>query len=76
MNKPIVLSLQNISVQFGGLRALNDVSLDIVKGDRYGILGPNGAGKTTLYNAITGYVPTITGRVILEGQEIGALPTY
>ena len=49
-----LLDLKDVTMRFGGLVAVNDVSLPIAKGDLYGLIGPNGAGKTTLFNVITG----------------------
>lgn len=65
-----VLVLENVSKRFGGLKALNDVSLGIKKNSRYGLIGPNGAGKSTLINAITGLSAPTGGKVILNGREI------
>ncbi|CAH0145343.1 MULTISPECIES: ABC transporter ATP-binding protein [unclassified Microbacterium] len=65
-----VLALEGVSKQFGGLKALSDVSLRIPARSRYGLIGPNGAGKSTLINAITGISPPSSGRVVLDGSEI------
>jgi branched-chain amino acid transport system ATP-binding protein len=64
------LALDNIVKDFGGLRAVDGVSLDIARGERRAIIGPNGAGKTTMFNLITGELSTTSGRVFLSGQEI------
>ena len=58
MSEP-VLKVRSLSRNFGGLRALNDVDLDIMPGEIVALIGPNGAGKTTFFNCVTGiYVPT------------------
>lgn len=64
------LSASNITVHFGGLRALNDVSVDIQPGRIVGLVGPNGAGKTTLFNCLTGVVKPQLGTVALDGEDI------
>lgn len=64
------LSLQKVSKRFGGLQALNEVSLTVPTGSRYGLIGPNGAGKSTLINAITGISPPSSGTVVLNGREV------
>ena len=65
-----ILRASNITQRFGGLVALNDVSMHVEKGEIVGVIGPNGAGKTTLFNCITGmYIPT-EGKVELAGQDI------
>lgn len=61
-------------MQFGGLRALDDVSLEVAPGERRGILGPNGAGKSTLFNVISGVLPPTTGRVEMFGHDVSRLP--
>lgn len=66
-----VLRTQNLTVQFGGLRAVNDVSLDCAPGQLTGLIGPNGAGKTTFIDAVTGFLPNnASGSVQLEGREV------
>ncbi len=65
-----ILALTDITVQFGALKAVNQVSLSLMAGERRAVLGPNGAGKTTLFNAITGAIFPNAGRVMWEGGEI------
>jgi branched-chain amino acid transport system ATP-binding protein len=65
-----ILDIQNVSKHFGGLKAVDQVSLSIEKGQIYGLIGPNGAGKSTLFNCVAGtYAPTM-GKVLFKGQEI------
>ncbi len=71
-----MLEVRDLSVQFSGLKALTDVSLDVAPGEVKALIGPNGAGKTTLFNAITGYVRPTSGRVALNGEEIQALTAH
>jgi branched-chain amino acid transport system ATP-binding protein len=63
-------------VQFGGLRAVDRVSLSVPRGAIVGIIGPNGAGKSTLFNAISGLVSGAEGRVVVDGVDVSALPPY
>src|SRR6202048_179694 len=65
-----VLELKGLSRSFGGLRAVDDVTLKIMRGDRKAIIGPNGAGKTTLFNLITGIFPASSGQVLLFGRDV------
>ena len=71
-----MLAVENVSVAFGGVRALNDVSLGLDSGGIYGLIGPNGAGKTTLFNVLTGVVAPDAGRLNLAGQDITATPAH
>jgi len=64
-----ILRAENISISFGGLMALDDVSLEIYPGEVMGIIGPNGAGKTTMLNIINGFYRPDKGRIIFEGEE-------
>ena len=63
---------EDLTVQFGGLRACDEISLDVHDGELLGLIGPNGAGKTTFINAITGFVP-MKGSVVFDGSEITGL---
>jgi branched-chain amino acid transport system ATP-binding protein len=71
-----VLELRALSKSFGGLRAVRDVTLKIMPGDRKAIIGPNGAGKTTLFNLITGIFPATSGQVVLFGQDVTKWPSH
>ena len=73
--RPAVLSVTGLSVAFGGVHALRDVTLEVREGELLGLIGPNGAGKTTLVDAVSGFV-RCTGRVELAGADIGGLPPY
>jgi len=66
----MILKVQNLSVHFGKLTALNNLSLEIEQGEILGLIGPNGAGKTTFFNAVTGYVSPSSGKVFYEEKEI------
>jgi branched-chain amino acid transport system permease protein len=70
-----VLRVSGLSVAFGGVRALTDVSLEVRDGELVGLIGPNGAGKTTFVDAIAGFV-TGSGRVELDGQDLDGLPPH
>lgn len=70
------MELENVTKRFGGLVAVNDVSLQIEAGELIGIVGPNGSGKTTLYNVISGVYSPEEGRVIFQGKDITNLPPY
>jgi branched-chain amino acid transport system ATP-binding protein len=66
-----IMVIQNLTVKFGGLVALDDVSFTIKRGEILGLIGPNGAGKTTCFNAMTGVYRPTSGEVLLEGRSIG-----
>ncbi|HRM74651.1 MAG TPA: ATP-binding cassette domain-containing protein, partial [Paracoccus sp. (in: a-proteobacteria)] len=71
-----VLVCENVIRRFGGVVALNDVSVAIRKGEIFGLVGPNGSGKTTLVNAITGFSPPQQGRILLNGEQINGLKPF
>ena len=71
-----MISIDHVSVNFGGLRAVDDVSFEIPSGRITGLIGPNGAGKTTLFNVIAGHIPATSGRVLLEGEDITRLKPH
>jgi branched-chain amino acid transport system ATP-binding protein len=71
-----VLEAQDLSIRFGGLQALEDVSVDVGEWEIVGLIGPNGAGKTTFFNCITGIYRPGRGRVRYRGQDITRLPTH
>jgi branched-chain amino acid transport system ATP-binding protein len=65
-----ILRTEQLSMEFGGLRAVSDLELSISEGEIIGLIGPNGAGKTTVFNVITGVYSPTTGKVIFDGQDI------
>ncbi len=71
-----LLEINNISKNFGGIKAIADFSLKAEKGEIHGIIGPNGAGKTTIFNTISGVYQPDKGSVILDGEDITNLPQY
>ena len=66
----VMLEVKNLGISFGGLRAVNEFSVSIRKGELYGLIGPNGAGKTTIFNNITGIYAPDAGKIIFLGQDI------
>jgi len=72
----VLLRLDNVQRHFGGVRAVDGVSLEVEEGSIYGLIGPNGAGKTTLVNVVTGYVPFQSGRAWLGSDELTGLPAH
>ena len=63
------LIVREVSVRFGGLSALQDVSIEVAPREVIGVIGPNGAGKTTLFNVISGFVRPSSGTLVFPGQE-------
>ena len=72
----ITLKTENLSRHFGGVRALNGVTVSVEERTVRGIIGPNGAGKTTLFNLITGRIPATSGQVIFQGEDITKLSVH
>ena len=71
-----LLDVRNVTKDFGGLRANNDISFAMDKGELLGLIGPNGAGKTTLFNCISGLHPLTSGRVFFDGEDVTDLKAY
>jgi len=71
-----VLTVESLSVAYGGLTALREISLVVQAGQFVSIVGPNGAGKTTLFKAISGTVPPIAGRISFEGHDLLAVAPW
>jgi ABC-type branched-subunit amino acid transport system ATPase component len=71
-----LLSVQDVSVRFGGVKALDGVTFEVVEGQLFGLIGPNGAGKTTLIEAVSGFLPQATGSVDFAGRPLTGLPAY
>jgi branched-chain amino acid transport system ATP-binding protein len=74
MSQQPALTLQNLNKRFGALTVTDKVSLAVQPGEFHAIIGPNGAGKTTLIHQISGVLPSDSGHVLLEGEDVTALP--
>jgi branched-chain amino acid transport system ATP-binding protein len=72
----MMLRLEKIGVQFGGVCAVDGVNLELEDGEIRALIGPNGAGKTTVFNLITGMTAPTSGKIIFQGKEIQGLPAY
>src|SRR6185437_1893896 len=68
-----LLSIQNLTIRFGGLAAVDGVDIDVMPGQIYSVIGPNGAGKTTVFNAITGIYKPTAGQILFNGRSIAGL---
>lgn len=73
---PPVLETRDLSIHFGGITALDEVSIEVQPGEIVGLLGPNGAGKTTMFNVISGFLKPDRGRITIDGEEIQDLLPY
>jgi len=71
-----LLRVAGVSKHFGGFTALDQVSVDVRRGERFGLIGPNGSGKTTLINCVSGALRNDGGSIEFEGREISGLPAY
>jgi branched-chain amino acid transport system ATP-binding protein len=71
-----VLAANDVGIEFGGLTALDRVSFSVEPGEIFAIIGPNGAGKTTLFNVVSGLYRPARGRVILDNQDVTAMPPH
>ena len=73
--RPLLLA-HDVSMRFGGVHALSDVSFELNEGETLGLIGPNGAGKTTLFNCITGVVAGYRGNIVYDGRDIRSLKPH
>jgi ABC-type branched-subunit amino acid transport system ATPase component len=71
-----VLELHALSRHFGGVKAVDSVSLEVHKGEIFGLIGPNGSGKSTIVNVIAGFYQPTSGRVVVDGQDVTGLPSH
>lgn len=71
-----LLSIESLGISFGGLKAVNDVSFTVKPGEIVSVIGPNGAGKTTLFNMISGVYRPGSGKVMLNGEDVTAMPPH
>ena len=71
-----LLSVRNLTMRFGGLLAVDDVSFDVAQGDITALIGPNGAGKTTVFNCITGFYKPTAGRIESQGLQLAGMPGH
>jgi len=71
-----VLELDGLCKHFGGVKAVDGVSLKVRKGDILGLIGPNGSGKSTIVNVVAGLLPPTSGRVLLDEQDVTGLPSH
>ena len=71
-----LLEAKNLSITFGGLKAVDDFNVEIEKGELYGLIGPNGAGKTTILHTITGLIQAKKGSIVFDGKELTKTPPH
>jgi len=71
-----LLTLQGLSKNFGALRVLSEINLNVEKGALHTVVGPNGAGKTTLFNLVSGFLKPTEGKIFFDGGEISGLPPH
>lgn len=71
-----LLEIKNLVKTFGGLKAVNNVSFNVEKGEIFGLIGPNGSGKTTIFNCINQYFPITSGDIVFKGKSLKGLKTH
>ena len=71
-----LLEIKNLSVRFGGLLAIEDLSFEVREGEVLSLIGPNGAGKTTAFNAITGYLAPTSGEIVFQNRRINSMKSH
>jgi branched-chain amino acid transport system ATP-binding protein len=70
------LDIEHLTMQFGGIMAVSDVTMSVKQGEIHGLIGPNGSGKTTILNVVSGYYKPTSGKVSFEGKPISGLPAH
>ena len=70
-----LLDVKKLSVRFGGLAAITNLTMKVLEGEVLSLIGPNGAGKTTAFNAITGYLAPTSGEIVFQGKNLGGMKT-
>jgi len=76
LSEMVKLELANVSMQFGGIRALNNISFRVKEGEIFAIIGPNGAGKSTIFNCINGIYKPTAGQIFFEGEDITGVKSH
>src|SRR3954466_11502426 len=76
MTAAALLTVQGLTIRFGGLTAIEDLSLEVRGGEVLALIGPNGAGKTSAFNAITGYLAPSAGEIVLSGVRLNGLKPH
>jgi len=76
MNDSLMMDVKNLSIQFGGLKAVDEVSFSIRKNEIFGLIGPNGAGKTTVFNMLSGFYQADSGEILFANQNITSLKPH
>lgn len=71
-----ILKIEHLSKHFGGLKAVNDISMTVEQGEIHALIGPNGAGKTTLFNLISGFITPTSGHVYFDGSDVTNMKPY
>jgi branched-chain amino acid transport system ATP-binding protein len=72
----VLLQVEHASLTFGGIKALVDISFDVLEHEIRAIIGPNGAGKTTFFNMISGYFAPTTGSILFDGKDVTQIPAH
>ena len=71
-----MLKLENLTIRFGGLTAVDNVTTHVEQGEIFGLVGPNGAGKTTTLHTVTGLIQPRAGKIEFEGKDITKMPAH
>jgi branched-chain amino acid transport system ATP-binding protein len=74
--RDLILSIRSLSKHFGGIRAVEDIDIELEQGTIFGLIGPNGAGKSTLLNVVTGIYPPFCGKIMFNNVDITGLPSH